>query len=290
MGNFSSRSLASLVIGLLSLCVGNLLADEAEIKSALTLHASFDNGIDADFSKGDKKLYTWIDRKKNVAKAGLHTEGKSGVAKGVGKFGSALEFKASDAPWIFYQAKENLAYKNKNWTGSVSLWLKCDPVDGLAKGFCDPVLLTPRAWNDAAFFLDFNKEGSPRDFRLGAYADLKVWNPEKSDVPDSGRPLLTAKNPGFGKDKWTHIVFTWGGFNSGNKKAIATLYIDGKHNDTLTGWNQQFTWSDSETSRLLLGLLYVGLLDEFSVFDRALTPDEVKSIYERDGGVGALLK
>jgi len=290
MGNFSSRSLASLVIGLLSLCVGNLLADEAEIKSALTLHASFDNGIDADFSKGDKKLYTWIDRKKNVAKAGLHTEGKSGVAKGVGKFGSALEFKASDAPWIFYQAKENLAYKNKNWTGSVSLWLKYDPVDGLAKGFCDPVLLTPRAWNDAAFFLDFNKEGSPRDFRLGAYADLKVWNPEKSDVPDSERPLLTAKNPGFGKDKWTHIVFTWGGFNSGSKKAIATLYIDGKHNDTLTGWNQQFTWSDSETSRLLLGLHYVGLLDEFSVFDRALTPDEVKSIYERDGGVGALLK
>ncbi|MFT5411081.1 MAG: hypothetical protein ACI9NC_003815, partial [Verrucomicrobiales bacterium] len=238
MWKFSTRSLASVVVGLLCLNVGELLAGDAEIKAALTLHASFDNGVDADFAKGDKKLYTWIDRQKNVAKAGLHTEGKSGVAKGAGKFGSALEFKASDAAWIFYQAKENLAYKNKNWTGSVSLWLKCDPVDGLAKGFCDPIQLTPRAWNDAAFFLDFNKEGSPRDFRLGAYADLNVWNPEKADVPESERPLLTAKKPGFSEDKWTHIVFTWGGFNSGSKKATAKLYIDGKHNGTLTGWNQ----------------------------------------------------
>ena len=85
---FLSRSLASLVIGLLCFCVGYLLADDAEIKSALTLRASFDNGVDADFSKGDKKLYTWIDRKKNVAKAGLHTEGKSGVGK---REGNGLE-------------------------------------------------------------------------------------------------------------------------------------------------------------------------------------------------------
>ena len=118
-----------------------------------------------------------------------------------------------------------------------------------------------------------------------------MWNPEKKkNVPESERPLLTAKDPGFGKDKWTHIVFTWEGFNNGSKEATAKLYIDGKLNGTLTGWNQQFTWDDSETSRLLLGLLYVGLLDEFSCFDRALTPDEVKSIYEREGGVGALLK
>ena len=290
MRKISPRSLASVIAGLLSLNGGDLRADDAEIRAALTLHASFDNGTDADFAKGDKRLYTWTDRKKNVARAGLHTDGKSVVAKGAGKFGSALEFKAGDAPWIFYQARENLAYRNKDWGGSVSLWLKCDPVDGLADGYCDPVQLTPRAWNDAAFFLDFNKEGSPRDFRLGAFADLNVWNPEKADVPESKRPLLTAKKPGFSKDRWTHIVFTWEGFNSGSKKATAKLYIDGKHNGTLSGWDQQFTWSDSETSRLLLGLLYVGWLDEFSCFDRALTPDEVKSIHGREGGVGALLQ
>ncbi len=290
MLKFSPCSIASVCVGALCLGVGEVLAGDAEIKAALTLHASFDYGVDADFAKGDKRLYTWIDRQKNVAKAGLHTEGKSRVAEGAGKFGGALEFKSGDAPWIFYQAKENLAYKKENWSGSISLWLKCDPVDGLAKGYCDPVQLTARAWNDAAFFLDFSQEGSPRDFRLGAFADLKVWNPEKADVPESERPLLTANSPEFRDDKWTHIVFTWEGFNSGSKEATAKLYIDGKHNGTLSGWNQKFTWRDSETSRLLLGLLYVGLLDEFSCFDRALTPDEVKSIHAREGGVGALLK
>ncbi|MGI9242157.1 MAG: LamG-like jellyroll fold domain-containing protein [Verrucomicrobiales bacterium] len=290
MWKHSSRSFASILIGLLCSCVGDSLAGDVEIKAALTLHASFDSGSDADYAKGDKKLYTWVDRKGNIKKAGLHTEGKSVIAEGAGKFGSALEFKAGDAPWVFYLAKNNLSYKKENWGGSISLWLKCDPVAGLAKGYCDPVQLTPRAWNDAAFFLDFNKEGSPRDFRLGAYADLKVWNPEKKEVPESERPLLTAKDPGFGKDKWTHVVFTWEGFNSGSDKAVAKLYIDGEPNGTLSGWNQQFTWADSETSRLLLGLLYVGMLDEFSCFDRALTPKEVKSIHGRDGGVGGLLK
>lgn len=290
MFKFSSKSsLAIVVAGFLCLCVGGLCADDAKLRSALTLHASFDKGTDADFAKGDRKLYTWSDRKTDVAKAGLHTQGKSTIAKGAGKFGDALEFKAGDAPWIFYQARKNLVYKKQDWSGSVALWLKCDPIDGLAKGYCDPVQLTTRAWNDAAFFLDFNKEGSPRDFRLGAFADLKVWNPEKADVPESKRPLLQAKNPRFGKDRWTHVLFTWEGFNTGKKDATAKLFIDGELNGTLTGWDQQFTWTEGETPRLLLGLHYVGFLDEFSCFDRALGAEEVRRLYKLEGGVGSLL-
>lgn len=262
------------------------------LQDALTLHASFDHGVDADYAKGDRKLYTWADRSKNLAEAGLHTAGKSAIAKGAGKFGDAMEFKAGDAPWIFYQAAKNLAYQKKDWAGSVSLWLKCDPVAGLAPGYCDPVQLTPRAWNDAAFFLDFNKEsdqaGAPRDFRLGAFADLTVWNPQKADVPETERPLLPAKKPAFGKDRWTHVVFTWEGFNSGSKEAKAQLFIDGKLDGVLTGWNQQFTWSEAETARLLLGLHYVGFLDEFACFDRALSASEVGLLFKLDGGIATL--
>lgn len=267
-----------------------LRADDAALKSALTLHASFDKGLEADHAKGDPTLHTWVDRANKVTKPGLHTGDKSGLAKGAGRFGNALEFKAGDAPWIFYHAKDNLAYREKNWSGSVSLWLKCDPVDGLAKGYCDPVQLTPRAWNDAAFFLDFNKEGKPRDFRLGAFADKKVWNPGGGEVPESKRPLLTAVEPRFGADKWTHVLFTWEGFNTGKKDGVARLYLDGKLNGTLSGWNQQFTWSKDETAKLLLGLHYVGLLDEFSCFDRALNAEEVKRVHGLENGVGGLLK
>lgn len=295
MNDYSLRPGA--VLGILALALGgfSLRADDLAIRSALTLHASFDHGLDADFAAGDPKLYTLTDRKQKTSKAGLHTAGKSGLAKGSGKFGGALEFKSGDAPWIFYQAKQNLAYAPRGWDGSVSLWLKCDPVDGLAKGYCDPVQLTPRAWNDAAFFLDFNKEGKPRAFRLGAFPDLAVWNPQKKDVPESERPLLTAKpnassGPLFSKDRWTHIVFTWERFNSGGKDGIAKLYVDGRLNGTLSGWEQQFTWGENETARLLLGLHYVGLLDEFSCFNRALDADEVKRIHQMERGVGSLLE
>ena len=76
----------------------------------------------------------------------------------------------------------------------------------------------------------------------------------------------------------------------GDKDGVAKLYIDGRLDGTLTGWNQQFTWGENETSRLLLGLHYIGLIDEFSCFNRALTAEEVKSIFQLEGGISRLLK
>ena len=123
-------------------------AEDSKIKAALTFHASFDAGTDADFAKGDAAVYTWLDRKIPAGKAGLHTGGKSVRVGEGGKFGGALEFKAKDSPWIFYDGADNFAFRTIHWAGSVSLWLRCDPVKGLAPGYCDPVQITPRKWND----------------------------------------------------------------------------------------------------------------------------------------------
>ena len=265
-------------------------ADHHGLTSALTFHASFDKGTTADFAKGDADLLTWTDRKKNTTAPGLPADGKTTVAKGAGKFGDALKFTASDAAWVFYPAAGNVPYSDKKFSGTVSLWLQCDPVDGLAPGYCDPVQITTRAWNDASFFIDFNKEGKPRDFRLGAFADLTVWNPTKADVPEEKRPLVTAKTkPAFAADRWTHVVFTWENFNTGEKSATAKLYIDGKHEGTITGWDQRFSWKPEETSRLLLGLNYIGLLDEVSCFDRALTQPEITKLHALKSGLTPLL-
>lgn len=282
-----SRLLTGLVS--LSLLTG-AFADESLLRSALTIYSSFDKGVDADFAKGDPKLYTWVDRGKKISRAGLHTGDKSGLARGKGKFGGAISFMAGDAPWIYYTADKNLAYNTSNWGGTSSFWLKCDPVDGLAKGYCDPIQFTPRAWNDASFFVDFNKEGKPRDFRLGCFADKAVWNPDGGEVPETKRPLLTSRNPGFAPDRWVHVLFTWEGFNTGRKDAIARLYLDGTLNGTLKGWNQQFTWKADETARLLLGLHYIGLMDDFACFNRALTAEEAKKVHRMKGGLGSLLR
>ncbi len=282
------RALSLLAAGASLTGVPSARADN-DWKAALTLHASFDRGTDADFAKGDARLWTLTDRKEQVGKPGLHTNGLSERVATGGRFGGALRFHKHEAPWIFFLAEGNLPYRPSNWSGTVSVWLQCDPLDGLAPGYCDPVQITPRTWNDAAFFLDFNKEGRPRAFRLGAFADKDIWNPEGGEIPEEKRPLLTARKPSFGKDRWTHVVFTWEGFNNGGKEGRARLYLDGKLNGTLTGWNQQFTWKDNETARLLLGLNYVGLLDEFSCFGRALTGVEIMELYQLTEGVTPLL-
>ena len=47
-------------------------AAESSLKSALTFYASFDEGTDADLAKGNKQLFTLVDKQ---PKPGNHTDG-----------------------------------------------------------------------------------------------------------------------------------------------------------------------------------------------------------------------
>lgn len=252
-------------------------ADLSEIEKARTLRASFDTSTRADQAEGDAQLYTRVEEE---AKAGLHTEEATTHVPQGGLSGGALKFTKRAAPWIFYKAADNVPYQERDWSGSVSCWLKLDPEEDLDPGYCDPIQLTTRAWNDAAFFVDFDKEGDPRDFRLGAFPDIEVWNPEKKEVPEAQRPLAVVENPPFGRDRWTHVAFTWEKFNTGEKDGVARFYLDGQLQGSITGWEQTFTWKKEEESRLYLGLNYIGLLDELSCYNRALTGKEIATLYQ----------
>lgn len=258
--------------------------------AALTFYASFDEGVDAVFSEGDAAIYTLINPSEKTLKAGLPEGGATALLKEGGRLGGCLDFQDADADWILYRAENNLKYRESDWQGTVSIWLRCDPVDGLAPGYCDPIQITPRQWNDAAFFIDFNKEGSPRDFRLGAFSDLELWNPENVDVPEPERPLVTAQEPGFSPDQWTHVAFTWEGYNNGTTEALTRFYIDGELNGTLKGWEQQFTWAADERSAIMLGLHYIGQLDELACFNRALDAEEIRALYAKPESVAEGVK
>jgi hypothetical protein len=265
-------------------------SSQEKLSESLTFYASFDSGADADFAVGDDRLRTLVSTKPDPqTKSGLHTEDQTSVTKdeGLGDSG-ALKFTKRNAKWIFYSAEKNVSYTGKNWSGTVSVWLRLDPAD-LDPGYNDPIQLTTRTWNDGAFFVDFDKEGSPRDFRLGAFPDLTAWNPDKADVPEDKRPLLKVKKPPFTKDEWTHVVFTWEKFNSGDDNGTATFYLNGENNGTITGWNQTFTWKPDEEKRLYLGLNYQGLLDDLSCFSRALTGNEVADLYKMKKGLHQLI-
>jgi Concanavalin A-like lectin/glucanases superfamily len=266
-------------------------SDGQALRKALTFHAGFDGTTDAAHAAGDPKLY-WAPSSKQRAdaKPGLPESGEVQRAAGAGRFGDALRFTAKKSPVVFFRGARNMPFEKTDWSGTVSFWLSTDPAGELETGFCDPVQITPRAWNDAAFFVEFEKTPEAIPFRLGVYADLNIWNPDKrrfADIPAHERPLVTVDKPPFAKGKWTHVAFAFERFNTGKPDGTARLYLDGEPRGTLSPRQQTFTW-DVESTVIGLGLSYVGMLDELSIFNRALSDREIRAVYALEKGVGSL--
>src|SRR5262245_14354273 len=142
---------------------------QKDLAAALTFHASFDHGTDADFALGDRRIYTASSYKSlDDAKAGLHNP-QVAVLPGKGKYGAALEFSAKNTNAIYFQAEKNIDYKQTDWNGTVSFWLSLNPDEDLT-GFSDPIQITDKDYNDAAMWVDFTND-KPRPFRLGVFGN-----------------------------------------------------------------------------------------------------------------------
>lgn len=260
------------------------------LNDALTFYASFDKGIDADFSLGDARLFTVPNRKAiDSAMVGLH---KPDVSRqdGKGKYGHGLVFTERSKGNIYYPSERNIAYNTENWSGAVSFWLSLDPAVDLKPGYCDPIQITDVSYNDAAIWVDFTKE-NPRDFRLGIIGDRNVWNPNP-EGPDNENPIFNkrltgVKNPPFGRDQWTHVLINFSGLNTENGKA--SLYLNGKLMGTRKPIDTPFTW-DVSKSNIYLGLGYTGLMDDLSIFNRHLTDQEIATLYALENGVHDILE
>lgn len=260
------------------------------LRKALTFHASFDRATDADFALGDPWLYhaPALDRIRE-ARPGLPADRVVQIEAGTGRHGGALRFAKPASPVIFFRVPDNLPWKATNWSGTVSFWLRTDFAT-LAPGYCDPVNITPRAWDDAAFFVEFEKRTNEVPFRLGAYADRKVWNPLNRDwgkMTAAEKPIVTVPGPPFSGERWTHVAFTWERFNTGRNDGVALLYLDGAQVGAIRGRNQTFTWNPAE-ARLHLGVGYVGSLDDLAIFNRALTMPEIQHVRSLPRGVRSL--
>lgn len=279
-----AAALLALVGALLCGCATH--REHSSLKHALTFHASFDHGLDADFALGDPVLrHAPSLAKQAEAKPGLPPEVE--LARDAGRFGHALRFTKKKSPMPFYRALKNVPYRTNDWSGTVSFWLSTDPVGELEPGFCDPIQITPRAWNDAGFFVEFEKRTNSIPFRLGVYADHKVWNPGNrkwQDISFGEKSLAEVSAPPFARGKWTQVVFTFENFNTGRDDGVAKLYLDGAHAATLSARRQTFTW-DEEKCLIGLGLSYIGLWDELAVFNRALTTEEVQQLHGLKNGV-----
>lgn len=263
------------------------------LRQALTFHASFDRGLDADFAKGDPAIYHTANMKRpRTAIPGLPNNGAVEWAKDQGRFGHALRFTKKAPEVSFFKGKENFNFSASHWSGTVSLWLKVDPKTELAPGYCDPIQITSKEWNDASFFVEFEKKADLIPFRLGAYPDFKVWNERNrkwEEIPFEEKPLVSVLRPPFRGDRWTHVVFTFEQFNSGSGDGLARLYLDGKPANMISPRLQTYTWSLDDLV-IMLGVSYIGLYDDLSVFNRALSEVEVQRLHALPRGVTGLIR
>ncbi len=261
---------------------------DSALAEALTFHASFDDGPDADFARGDATLYTAPSYDEQAsAQPGIGNPDVRHVPE-AGRFGGALEFTAKNTHAIFFRAADNVAYTTTDWSGAISFWLSLDPAVDLEQGFCDPIQITDSRYNDAAVWVDFTQD-NPRQFRLGIFGDLHAWNPEElgaEEFPFFGERLIVVDPPPFEAGAWTHVVITYSGLGS-DAGGTAQLYVNGvAAPKTMTAIEEPFTWDAEGTVRL--GINYVGGYDELALFDRALSAEEVTELHALDGGVAAL--
>jgi Concanavalin A-like lectin/glucanases superfamily len=290
-GYMSPALITAFVVGLSLTNVGSAQEKDplAEIRKALTLSANFDSGPDADFAKGDKRIYTASSAERKDAKPGLTAE-EFEVAKGQGRHGSdALRFIKKSNKVVFFKAAGNIDYRKENWSGTAAFWLNLDPQKDLGDWYCDPIQITEKAWNNGALWVDFSKDDKPKHFRLGAFADMKVWNPtnrEFEKIPAAERPMVTVIHPPFASGKWTHVAFTFENFNTGKSDGVAKLYLNGKLQGAVIGRNQHFTW-DPEKAVIQIGMSYVGLYDDLAIFNRSLSEAEIQALHIHEGRLAA---
>jgi hypothetical protein len=275
--------------GLLILASGNLAgaAEKAAdaVRKAVTFYASFDESLRGDRGGGELTLSTRFNHeteKNRFVFESRYDPKVFRVARNAGISGGALE--AVDIlprnGRIFFPAKGNVAYRKGGWAGSVSVWLKTDPDTMLKTRFCDPVQITERGATNGGIWCDFN-DSRPRDLRMGVFPAVRAGD---KPIPEGDplSPIIWLKKAGFKKDDWHHVALVWENLDTGENSAQAALYVDGKLIGALKRREISMNW-DIEKAGIYIAVGYIGLLDEFAVFSRALTPAEVKLLFEQPG-------
>ncbi|MFG0261308.1 MAG: family 16 glycoside hydrolase, partial [Novipirellula sp. JB048] len=257
-----------------------------DLATALTLHVSFDNGLDADFSRGDRTAY--LRAGKELHHAEPNEDGK--LDPDSGRYGGSLHFTKKSRFQPIFKNPGILDYNSKDWSRTVSVWLKLNPDEDLEPGYCDPIQIVGDSSAKGFIFLEFSKDETPRYFRYAIRPLISIWDPNKvgwGDLPFNERPMVQVEKPPFSRESWTHVVFTLENINNKDAQPSGRLYMNGKSMGAIEDWDLTFDW-DPAAVLMVLGASYVGHMDDLAVFDRVLSGEEVKQLYGLENGVQEL--
>jgi hypothetical protein len=283
------------IIGfVLAICITGLgvcdAGEKTSLEKAVALYASFDEHVSADLGGGELGLFTRFNHPKEKGKytfeKGFSKE-VFRIAKGKGIHGGALEVVdvLPNNGRIYFQAKGNIAFKKGGWGGAVSTWIKTDPDKLLKTPFCDPVQITQKGANNGGIWYDFNSK-KPRDLRMGAFPAVAEGTKGIGE-DDPNAPMVRVPGVGFKQTDWHHVLINWENFDTGKADAAATLYIDGKRIGAVKDQPITMDW-DLDKAGIYIAVNYLGLLDEFAVFNRPLTAEEVTRLHKEPGVLATL--
>ncbi|MEC9094782.1 MAG: LamG-like jellyroll fold domain-containing protein [Planctomycetota bacterium] len=253
----------------------------------LTFLATFDKSLNADYGLGEIKQFRAEDVSRKKVEPEKPIEGVSAYPQG--KFGGAIDFKKKTKNTFCYKAAKNFPYSKKEFDVTITFWMKTDPTQ-LPKGFIDPLQITDKKWNDASIFVDFNDQ-RPADFRLGVFSDLKFWNPDNRDfnkMKPEDRPMIDAGKVKFDQDQWMHVGLVLDDLNTDGKTSLCEFYLDGRRVGQLAR-KQKFTW-EINNAYIMLGIYFIGQIDDFAIFDKALTADQIQAIAKAPDSISTILK
>jgi len=270
-----------------------LFIQASTLGDALTFHAPFDSTLQASIAMGDPALYqskSWDQREDS--EPATQTDGTISIIPDDGQYGGSLDFPRYAESLYYFRALDNFFYAEEGWNATISFWLKLDPDQDLTEGqWCDPIQITPRAWDDGSVFVDFTRD-SPRKFRFAAFADRKVWNPDEQpweEMAPGVMPMITVTDHSFSSDSWTHVVLVLKEFNTDSETAVFYGYLNGELAGILEGRDQILTWKPSDVY-IQIGLQFKGQIDDLALFNRDLSSAEVKELYTLPGGITTLSK
>lgn len=261
------------------------------LKTALSFLASFDRGFDADYAHGDRLIYTAPSFRNLDAAVADVVSPDIVIAKGQGRYGDALQFRKKNTQAVFFKAAVNTGYHPRDWSGAISFWLSLSPDSDLEPGYVDPLQITDKAYNNAAIWVDFTRDDKPRHFRLGVFGDSAAWTkgkapPEQTAFFDQRTVVVT--QPPFAHGQWTHVAIVFSGLGT-DSGGTARLYLNGKLAGIADGIHEPFSMEPA-LATIRLGVNYTGLMDELSMYTRALSDAEVDALYRLDGGVATILR
>ena len=247
------------------------------IKQHICLYASFDRGLDADFSRGSA--------------APNHQPSVARHQSSGGRHGGALALSAAEYGWaedeFTFPAAGNFPYSAETFSGTVSLWLNGDPDEDLSTEVpVDPFHIS-RSAADGSFYLDLTRPnddryGSPRKLRFG------IYNDSPANDRFIGGQLIVVGELDWKRGEWHHVVATWRNANSGAEDGAAEVYIDGVRRGWMSGYAHRVTWAIEEMT-IGLGQRYEGLIDEVLILDAAVDSARVGELCGLASPVGDIL-